>query len=169
MLEREGIGMVRAHGVYHTHHPVPGNDAGLFLDAVFIAPVEDEIIVLRAPAHLNHLCRNNHKARLLPEAGAQAVRVRPPQGLAGFREFLEERGVFQRKLPVGFGQAEKTLHPLGASPHRSHEAMGAPGQPDALQLGIMGEQLQRRNLQGDEDCEADKTGKYLPGAHGSTA
>ncbi len=50
VLEREGKGIVRAHGVDNAHYAVMGDDAGLLLDAVLIPAVQDKVVMLLVPA-----------------------------------------------------------------------------------------------------------------------
>ena len=69
------------------------------------------------------------------------------------REELMEEEILLGKLPVLGTQGEVFRNGLCASPDGSHHSVCTAGYPDPLQFCIAVENMQRRDLQYDEDRE----------------
>ena len=143
--------MVSAHGVYNAHDSSGCNNSGLLVDAVLEPSVEYKVIVLFLAAYLDNLCRDEFKSA----AGVDfpAVYSCLMEKFPGLSQFLMEEEILLGKLPVLGTQGEVFRNGLCASPDGSHHSVCTAGYPDPLQFCIAVENMQRRDLQYDEDRE----------------
>ena len=122
-----------------------GDNAGFFLYAVFIAAVQNDVVVLASAAHLYHLRRYHGKT--LGAVQLHGIHVGRCQKFIQPHNLLLQEEILIRQAFIGLLEGEEILCPFRSAPQYGFYAVGSVAHPGVLHSRTVPEQIQARDLQ----------------------